>query len=102
MGIHWDGTISLGNLFTFILVGLAVLKFWSAQDEAKKAQIEFKKDLDWRIANLETWRKEHMIDSDARDVLLKKLNSICELLDYLVKEKRRDNEGRRAPRDGQF
>lgn len=108
MGLHWDGTVTLGNLLTFILVGIALVTFWNAQAEAKKAQIdakkaevEAKKDLDWRITNLETWRKEHMIDSDARDALLRKLNVVTELLDFLVKERRRDNEVRRKPREGQ-
>jgi hypothetical protein len=102
MGIHWDGTVSLGSLLTLLLVGIAVAKLWSSQNAAKEAQAEFKKDLQWRISNLEVWRKEHMIDSDARDVLLKKLDSVSQLLDYLVKERRRDNEGRRSPREGQY
>ena len=102
MGIHWDGTITLGNVITFFLFALALINFLRAQSAAKEAQLEAKKDLEWRIANLEVWRKEHMIDSDARDLLLRKLDGATELLEYLVKERHRDNEGRRKPREGQY
>jgi hypothetical protein len=102
MGIHWDGTITLGNVLTFFLFGLALVNFWRAQDAARSAQAAAKKDLEWRIANLETWRKEHMIDSDARDALLKRLDTATGLLEYLVKERRRDNEAKRKPREGQY
>jgi hypothetical protein len=109
MGLHWDGTITLGNVITFFLLGIAAVNYWSARRSAeaaeiaaREAQVTYKKDIEWRISNLETWRREHMIDSDARDILLQKLKSVSELLEYLVKERRRDNEAKRKPREGQY
>lgn len=75
-GVHFDATITLGNILTIILVALAIIKFWSAQIEAKK-------DLEWRISNLEKWRGEHMIDSDSRDLLLKVMTKIVERLEWV-------------------
>lgn len=102
MGLHWDGTITLGNLLTFFMLSIAIIGFWSARIKAVEAEAAYKKDIEWRIANLETWRREHMIDSDARDELLKTMGTIVQQLDWLRKEKERDNEGRRRPREGQY
>lgn len=60
--MHFDWTVSLGNLIaalTFtVLAGMA----WN--------------DLRWRIQNLEIWRKEHQIDSDGRDEIIRKMDKI--------------------------
>lgn len=54
--MHFDGTITLGQVLTLLGAVVAVLFFW--------------RDTDWRISNLETWRKEHMVDEEARDKLI--------------------------------
>lgn len=102
MGIHWDGTITLGNILTFAVLLIAIVKFFGAQAASREARVAYERDLEWRIGNLETWRKEHMIDSDARDKLLQANGKILDNLDFLRRERERDNEGRRRPREGQY
>lgn len=102
MGIHWDGTVTLGNLLTFVMLSIAIVGFWRARLKAAEAEAAYRRDIEWRIKNLETWRREHMIDSDARDKLLKDMGTILSHLDWLRKERERDNEGRRRPREGQY
>lgn len=102
MGLHWDGTITLGNVLTFILLTIAIIGFWSARLKAAEAEAAYKRDIEWRIGNLERWRGEHMIDSDARDKLIENLGTIVKHLEWLRKERERDNEGRRRPREGQY
>jgi hypothetical protein len=75
-GIHFEATISLGNVLTFLAFALAAIKFWSAQ-------IEYKKDMEWRVNNLEIWRKEHMFDADARDQILSNSNKVLERLEWV-------------------
>jgi hypothetical protein len=61
---HFDWTISLGNIImggTFLVCALLA---WC--------------DLTWRVRNLELWRSEHMVDSDARDNLIRKLESLSD------------------------
>lgn len=62
MQIQFDTTISLGNVITTGSVLLLAAFTW--------------RDLTWRIKNLEVWRREHMIDSDARDVLIADMKTI--------------------------
>jgi len=67
----FDWTITLGNIvsaITFIFAGVIA---W--------------RDLTWRIKNLETWRVEHMIDADARDELIRKMDHVIELLRFQIK-----------------
>jgi hypothetical protein len=99
--MHFDSTITLGNFLTFVLLVIAIIKFYNAQAQSKRAEIEYRKDIEWRMANLETWRKEHMVDADARDALLKKLDKVCDHLEWLIKDRQRENVGRRSPREGQ-
>jgi hypothetical protein len=71
-GIRFDGTITLGSvIWASSTILLAIIGY---------------RDLQWRIKNLEEWRKEHMIDSDARDQLIKKLSDVLVGVQYLVKE----------------
>lgn len=60
--MHFDTTVSLGNLIT--VAGLIFAGIWAWRD------------MTWRIGNLEEWRKEHMVDADARDRLLGTLSDI--------------------------
>lgn len=64
--MHWNGEITLGNLLTILAFLGAIFAAWT--------------DLNWRVKNLETWRKEHIVDSDARDVINKKLTEILSRL----------------------
>lgn len=72
--MHFDGTISLGNIIAAISFIVMSLFAW--------------RDLDWRIKNMETWRREHMIDSDARDTLITKMDKVLDQLrwqtDYML------------------
>ena len=70
-GVTFDWTISLGNLLSAVTFLFLAILAW--------------RDLTWRVRNLETWRKEHMVDADARDLLLRKLDKVCDHLDFLVK-----------------
>jgi hypothetical protein len=75
--MHFDTTINLGNLIvagSFIFMAIIA---W--------------RDLTWRIKNLEVWRREHMIDSDARDQIISRLDKIVAFIDRELQ-----NRGRRA------
>jgi hypothetical protein len=83
-GIHFDATISLGNVLTATGFALAAIKFWSAQ-------ISSQRDMNWRVSNLEKWRSEHMIDADSRDHLIASIADIAKKLQW-VEEARRKQE----------
>jgi hypothetical protein len=80
MGVHFDWTITLGNLLSIIGLFLTAIGAWTAAILAKR-------DLEWRITNLEVWRKEHMIDADSRDSLIetqqKTMQAIEKLLEHV-------------------
>lgn len=62
--MHFDWTISFSNLLTTgSFLFLAVIAW---------------RDMSWRIKNLEEWRKEHMVDADARDQLIRKMEKILD------------------------
>ena len=55
--MHFDWTVSFGNLIScFAFIIMAVFAW---------------RDMDWRVRNLELWRREHMIDAQCRDALLR-------------------------------
>lgn len=61
-GIKFDWSINLGNMImavAFIGGGIAA---W--------------RDMNWRVKNLETWRKEHQVDSDSRDKIITRMDKI--------------------------
>ena len=64
--MHFDSTVSLGNVISAAAFTILALFAW--------------RDLTWRIRNLEDWRKTHMIDADARDALLAKMDRIIDHL----------------------
>ena len=76
--MHFESTISFGNILTFIGLMFAGLAWWKAHLSSERAHIAMQRDLEWRIGNLETWRKEHMVDSDARDRLLADISRILD------------------------
>lgn len=71
MGVNFDATISLGNIVSAAAFLVMALFGW--------------RDLTWRIKNLEQWRNEHMIDSDARDKLITGLDKILALQRWQIK-----------------
>jgi hypothetical protein len=75
-GLRFDLNISLGNVITFLGFLFAGIKFWSAQVEAKK-------DFEWRIGNLEIWRKEHQVDADSRDQILANTTEVLRRLEWV-------------------
>jgi hypothetical protein len=68
--MHFDETVTLGNVLAGVSFSVMALFAW--------------RDLTWRIKNLELWRAEHMVDSDARDQLMHKLDSVIELLQFQI------------------
>ena len=61
---HFDYTITLGSLIWSVSSLVLAAFAW--------------RDLTWRIKNLETWRKEHMVDADARDNLIQKMDKVLD------------------------
>lgn len=60
--MRFDWTISLGNLVTaFTFLTLAITAW---------------RDMNWRMRNLEEWRKEHQIDADGRDDIIRRMDKI--------------------------
>ena len=77
--MHFDATISLGNILAFI--GFVIMAIG-----ALRAYSKSEADLKWRISNLETWRKEHMVDAHARDTLIRRLDKLLEVTRWQVRE----------------
>jgi len=55
-GLRFDGTITLGNIITALTFIFLAIIAW--------------RDMNWRVKNLEDWRKTHEIDAHARDELI--------------------------------
>ena len=72
-GVHFDGTVTLGSILSATCFLFLAAVAW--------------RDLNWRIKNLEIWRKEHMIDSDARDALMRNSEMMLQYLKTLVDER---------------
>ncbi len=60
--MKFDWTVNLGNLIASVTFLVLAAAAWT--------------DLRWRVQNLETWRKEHMIDSDSRDAIISRMDKI--------------------------
>lgn len=74
--IHFEWSISLGSIISAVSFTSMAVIGW--------------RDLSWRVKNLEIWRKEHQIDSDARDEIIIRMDKIL----YLV------SNGREGKRNG--
>lgn len=87
--MHWDGTISLGTLLaviTFVFLFYKASRGWSqAAKEAKDARIASENDLNWRVSNLETWRKEQMDWTKSQQVIHSALENTVSGLQSVVK-----------------
>ena len=67
-GVHFDWTITAGNVIAAVsFIVLSVLAW---------------RDMNWRVKNLETWRREHMIDSASRDIIINRMDKILYLLTH--------------------
>ena len=82
--LHFDWSISLGNIITCFTGIVLIIIGW--------------KDLTWRITNLESWRREHMIDACARDEIIVKLDRIIERMEQREKDRDQWNRERKARR----
>lgn len=60
--MHFDWTISLGNIITAGTFLVFAILAW--------------RDMDWRVKNLEIWRNEHMVDADSRDAIIAKFDHL--------------------------
>jgi hypothetical protein len=65
-GFHFDWTITAGNIIAAVSFVVFSVLAW--------------RDMNWRVKNLETWRNEHMIDSDSRDIIINRMDKILYLL----------------------
>ena len=72
-GIHFDGTITLGSILSAVCFLFLAAVAW--------------RDLNWRIKNLENWRKEHMVDADSRDELVRNSQLMLQHLKTLVERR---------------
>lgn len=73
--VHFSGEITLGSILSSItFIALTIVAY---------------KDLQWRVHNLEVWRREHMMDADARDNLLRSLSEIATKLNTLIERRPR-------------
>lgn len=69
-GIQFDGTITLGSIIWGVTSLTLATIAWA--------------DMRWRVKNLETWRLEHMLDADARDKILHKLEVVSGRLEFII------------------
>jgi len=68
--MHFDSTVTLGNLIAAVAFLLAAAATWA--------------DVRWRLRNLESWKTEHTEESDKRDLLIRKLDLANEHLSTLI------------------
>ena len=79
--MHFDWTISIGNLVTI------TLRHFGSNRRMEGFNLA-------HLGNLETWRKEHMLDACARDAIVEKLDKIIDRWDQRDKD-REDYERKR-------
>lgn len=75
--MHFDNSITLGNLVTLLTALFAIWRFWAAQ-------VASKRDLEWRIGNLETWQAKQQKADEERDGIIRRMDKI---LFYLTEGK---------------
>lgn len=72
---HFDLTITLGSIISSLSFIVLTLFAW--------------RDMNWRVKNLEQWRVEHIIDSDSRDAIIKKMDNLLTRIETLIEERNR-------------
>lgn len=60
--MRFDWTINVGNF-------VATMSFIFFAGMAWR-------DMNWRVRNLEVWRKEHQVDADSRDEIIQRMDKI--------------------------
>jgi hypothetical protein len=60
--MHFDWTVNVGNLVAAMSFILFAAMAW--------------RDMNWRVRNLEEWRKLHQIDADGRDQIIIRMDKI--------------------------
>jgi hypothetical protein len=73
-GLKFDGTITLGNIITALTFIFLAIIAW--------------RDMNWRVKNLEDWRKVHEIDAHARDELISRVELALSRITALYEAKR--------------
>lgn len=83
--MKFDLTISLGNIISTTFYIVLIVIAW--------------RDMHWRVKNLETWRREHQVNSDSRDNIIRKMDlMMVRLEDAFNILKQQNQERRRFPR----
>jgi len=62
--MHFDPTISIGNVITMTLAAAAIIFAW--------------RDMDWRVKNLEIWRREQLEGIKARVIVDERFQTAVE------------------------
>jgi hypothetical protein len=73
-GLRFDGTITLGNIITALTFIFLAIIAW--------------RDINWRVKNLEDWRKAHEVDAHARDELISRVELALSRITALYEAKR--------------
>jgi hypothetical protein len=74
-GLRFDYSISLGQVISaFFFLCAAIIGY---------------RDLSWRVKNLEVWRREHQVDADSRDQLIRNSETMLTSLKFLVEDRKR-------------
>lgn len=68
--IHFDGTINVADVITALLVAAAGIAAW--------------RDLNWRMKNVETWKKSHELESRASIETLDEMKNITSRLEAIA------------------
>lgn len=87
-GLKFDGTITLGNVVATLTFLILAAIAWT--------------DLNWRVKNLEVWRTQHIIDANARDAIIKKMDKMLDRIDLLIEVRDRRAAGEMRTRVDDF
>jgi hypothetical protein len=60
--MHFDWNVSIGNVITAATFIVLAITAW--------------RDMNWRVRNLEVWRKEHQVDADSRDQIITRMDKL--------------------------
>lgn len=94
--MHWDGSLGFATLIALAGLIVVLLKTNSelkkssqesikAREESVKARVAYEKDLDWRVSNLEVWRREQMKWTEDQRVIHSALENTVSGLQSVVK-----------------
>lgn len=72
--MHFDWTLSIGDIIKSTMLFVLAILAWN--------------NLRWRVNNLEVWRKEHMVDADSRDAIIRSIGTLVQRIDALISDRR--------------